>query len=380
MELAQEKRILLAGGGSGGHLYPLLAVAEAIKKIAQAEGQNISLYYFGPTDERATILSQAGVRMRFIASGKFRRYFSLQNILDIPKFFLSVIQVFWKTFWLMPDAIFSKGGPGALPVIFAGWFYRVPILIHESDAAPGITTLISSPFAKRIALSFEITSKYFNAAKVFLSGNPVRADLLESRPEQRASKEEFGFKPDEPLTLILGGSLGSQRINEFVVVNLPEILAITQVLHQTGKENFEDVKKLSQAELLEMPVRGELESRYEPIPYFESNFKTAYAAADLVVSRAGSGTIFEIAALGKPSIIIPLFESANDHQRLNAFEFAKTGAAVVIEENNLLPGIFANQLKAILGNQESINKMSAAAYQFFKPKAAELIAQEILKI
>ena len=180
--------------------------------------------------------------------------------------------------------------------------------------------------------------------------------------------------------LILGGSLGSQRINEFILPLLKELLHDTQVLHQTGFANYEEVKKLSQAALLDVSAGEELRTRYQAFPYLERDMRVALAAADLVVTRAGASNIFEIAAYGKPAILIPLLESANDHQRVNAYEFSKTGAAIVIEEPNLLPGIFLSQVKELLGNQNALRSMAKASLGFFRSNAAELISQEILKL
>ncbi len=371
-------KILLTGGGSGGHVYPFLAVAEALQKIAAEKGATASLSYLGPKDEYAEALKPAGIKVRGIVSAKFRRYGSIQNLLDVPKFAIGLVEALIKIFFMMPDAIFSKGGTGALPVILAGWFYRIPIIIHESDATPGLTNKISARFAARIAVSFEKALDYFDTKKTALTGTPVRSNLLQNLPAQASAKETIGFDPQKPLTLIVGGSQGSQRINEFIVTNLPAIIKETQILHQTGVGNYVQIEMLSRAALGGLAPRAGEKKIYFPAPYFGDDYKTALAAADLVVSRAGSGTISEIAAFGKPSILIPLEESANDHQRANAYEFSKTGAAVTIEESNLLPAVFINQIRSLLNHAEATQKMSAAARAFFKPDASEVIAREIL--
>lgn len=375
-------RILLTGGGSGGHVYPLLAVAESLQKIMQRgdAATELELVYIGPKDKYAELMAEKGIKMQLISAGKIRRYASgiLGNILDIPRFFLGLIQAFWKMFWLMPDAIFSKGGTGAFPVVLAAWFYRVPVMIHDSDAVPGLTNLLSSRFAWRIAVSFEAAKKYFNPYKTILTGNPVRAELLERKYPQEKAKETLGFHADAPLILVLGGSQGAQRINDFIILALKDILAKTQILHQTGRVNYMEVKNLSQAALLDMPAKTEAASRYKAVSYLEDDMAIALSAADIVVARAGSSSIFEIAAFGKPAILIPLLESANNHQRANAYEFAEAGAAAVIEEKNLQPAIFIHELANILNNPEKADKMSKASAAFFKPEAADVIAKEIL--
>ncbi len=374
-------RILLTGGGSGGHVYPLLAVADALRKSAVEKNIPLELRYLGPLDEWSVALKDADVEMSSLVSGKIRRYFSLLNLLDIPKFFMGVIEAFIKVFWHMPDAIFSKGGSGALPVVFAGWFYRIPILIHESDAAPGLTNLASAPFASRIAVTFERAAHYFTARKTVAVGTPLRAALLADRVDNVAAKRELGFETDRPLIFVEGGSQGSRRINEFLMVALKDIIGTAQVLHQTGAANYADISKLARAVLINVPLKAETESRYRAVAFLDAEqMAQALSAADLVVARAGSGNISEIAAFGKPSILIPLRESANDHQKTNAYAFAKTGAAAVIEEANLLPGIFVNQIKAILGNPQLMEKMSAASAAFGKRGAAEAIADELLRM
>jgi UDP-N-acetylglucosamine--N-acetylmuramyl-(pentapeptide) pyrophosphoryl-undecaprenol N-acetylglucosamine transferase len=264
----------------------------------------------------------------------------------------------------MPSVIFSKGGTGALSVVLAGWFYRIPIIIHESDTIPGLTNLLSKYFATRIGVSFKQTLQYFPLKKTALVGNPVRTTLVVKHYEQSTAKEGLGFKGNIPLVLVLGGSQGSRRINNFIELNLPQLLLETQILHQTGKANIEEVKKLSHVELLSMP-KGTILHRYEPVGFLEDDLPLAYAAADIVVTRAGAGALFEIAAFGKPAIVIPLPESGNNHQRVNAYEFAKIGGAIVIEEGNLFPGVFLSQVKSLLKSYIDLDAMGKASHSFF---------------
>lgn len=372
-------RIVLAGGGTGGHIYPLLAVTDALKNIAQKKDISLQLYYLGPHGDYDELLKTHGLTLRRIASAKIRRYSILRSIVDVPRFALSLLQAIIQLFRIMPDAIFSKGGPGAFPVVFAGWIYRIPSLIHESDAVPGVANRLSSIFAYRIAVGFEHGLQSFRPEKTAWVGNPVRPGLIEGKPDQKIAKESLGFKGLEPLVVILGGSQGSQRLNEFVLTNLQEFLTLSQVLHQTGKRNYEETAKLAQIALREIPPVISSDHRYQASAFFDDNLKSVLAAADVIVGRAGAGSVTEIAAFGKPAILIPLEESANDHQRENAFEFAKSGGAVVIEENNLLPTVFFEQLKLIL-SPEQLQKMRVASAAFFKPGAAELIAEELLAL
>ncbi|MBI2034054.1 MAG: UDP-N-acetylglucosamine--N-acetylmuramyl-(pentapeptide) pyrophosphoryl-undecaprenol N-acetylglucosamine transferase [Candidatus Liptonbacteria bacterium] len=364
-------KIVLTGGGSGGHVYPLIAIVEATRRVALREKRLVELHYLGPKDEWSERLKSSDVQIHSIMGAKLRRYFSLLNFFDFFNFFIGLFQALGKLLFLMPDIIFSKGGTGSLAVVLVGWVYRIPVIIHESDAIPGFTNLISAKFAAKICVSFEAALTHFNPKKTILTGNPIRDEILEDRVMQRDAKELLGFNSKETLTLILGGSQGSERINNFILSNLEAILKETQVLHQTGKNNYSEIERLSKA--LD-------KSRYKIAPYLEKELKITLAAADLVISRAGSGVIFEAAAFGKPMVLIPLKESANDHQRVNAYEVAKTGAAIVIEEQNLLGTIFLNQLRQVISNREVLNKMSAAARQFFKTDAAEAITKEIFEL
>ncbi len=371
-------RIVLTGGGSGGHTYPLVAVAESLRRLANANSIDLSISYLGPKDQWSALLEGYGIKVRYILGAKVRRYASLLNLLDVPKFFISIVQALFKLFWLMPDAVFSKGGPGALAVVCAAWFYRIPVVIHESDAVPGFTNRISARFAKRVAVSFDRALAYFDPRKVVWTGHPVREEILADNLTAIAAKESLHFMGDEPLLLVLGGSQGSQRINEFIVLILKDIIREVQILHQTGAAHIEDIKKLAAAALADPAFSEEVKAHYRPVGYLDDHaMRAALTAADLVVARAGSN-VFEIAAFGKPAILFPLPEAANNHQRVNAYEFAKSGGALVIEEQNLLPDIFLTQLRSVLKNPVRMNQMALGSAKFFKKGAAEEIATEVL--
>lgn len=374
-------RILLTGSGSGGHIYPLISVVNELKKTALANNLETDLHYMGPkSDFTNQLLAVGQIEIHPIAGAKVRRYFSIGNLLDGPKFIFSLFQAISKMFWIMPDVTFSKGGTGAFPVVFASWFFKIPVIIHESDAVPGITNLMSAKFSQRIAVSFEKTAAYFDPKKTAWVGTPTREELLIAPTEQSAAKEQLHFLAQEPLLLILGGSQGSKRINDFVLTNLSELIKITQILHQTGHANIVETKSLSRAALSETAISEEIRHRYEAIAYLEEELAYALSAADLIVSRAGSSAIFEIAAFGKPAILIPLKESANDHQKMNAFEFAAGGGGVVIEEENLLPHIFLNQIQTLLKDKVTLEQMAIASKKFYRAGAAKTIAEEILKL
>jgi UDP-N-acetylglucosamine--N-acetylmuramyl-(pentapeptide) pyrophosphoryl-undecaprenol N-acetylglucosamine transferase len=367
------KRILLTGGGTGGHITPLLAVADEIKKTNFAD---LEVFYVGPKSRWFQDFESRDIRPYRIALSKLRRYFSLLNLIDVPKFFFSLIQALFRLYVLMPDAVFSKGGPGAFAVVLAARFYMIPIVIHDSDSVPGLTTRLSAKFAKRIGIAFESAAGYFDSKKIFLSGNPIRAELAEGG---QAAKSELGFETNEPLIFVWGGSQGAARINRFIFENLELFLRKYQIFHQVGENNLEETQAVVGEILKGFPEENQ--RRYKPIPFLDVRaLKTALGAADLVLARASASPIFEIAAFGKPSILIPLEESAGDHQRVNAYEYSKTGAAIVIEEANLTPNLVYSQIENILEDKNKYEAMAVAAKKFSRPEAAKIIAGEILKL
>jgi UDP-N-acetylglucosamine--N-acetylmuramyl-(pentapeptide) pyrophosphoryl-undecaprenol N-acetylglucosamine transferase len=204
----------------------------------------------------------------------------------------------------------------------------------------------------------------------------VRQALFAHPTTKELAKETLGFDPAKPLVLIVGGSQGAERINNFIIANLKIIIGEAQVFHQTGPANIGEVKRLSDAVILETSF----ENRYEAVGYLDdTNMSLALTAADLAVSRAGSTALFEFGAFGVPAILIPLESGSNGHQRMNAYDFTKNGAGVVIEEENLFPGIFLTEFKKIIDDPDLRQKMSAAAKQFFVPNATEAIVDGILQ-
>ncbi|MBI4991884.1 MAG: UDP-N-acetylglucosamine--N-acetylmuramyl-(pentapeptide) pyrophosphoryl-undecaprenol N-acetylglucosamine transferase [Candidatus Harrisonbacteria bacterium] len=377
-------RVLLAGGGTGGHIYPLIAVAGELKTLAEPYGITLDMRYFGSARGYAEDIINSDIDFVPIISSKLRRYWTPLNLIDIPKFFLSLIQLLWKLFWFMPDVVFSKGGPGALAIILVSRFYLIPVVIHESDTIPGLTNSISGKLAKKIFLAFASTDEYFPKKDVEVIGNPVReflfqqiADLEPAGDKALAeAKKLLGFDSSQPLLLIIGGSQGAERLNNFVLESLEVFIKDFQILHQVGITNYDNYKK--EFEFLAKDWDENLKKRYHFVPFFQDNMGIALTAADFAISRSGAGSIFELAAFGKPAILIPLPESANDHQRENAYNYAHIGAAIVIEEANLLSHLIMDELNKLFKNPELLQKMSDAARSFYRPDAATIIAKYLL--
>ncbi|MEX0689943.1 MAG: UDP-N-acetylglucosamine--N-acetylmuramyl-(pentapeptide) pyrophosphoryl-undecaprenol N-acetylglucosamine transferase [Candidatus Paceibacterota bacterium] len=369
------KKILLTGGGTGGHIYPLLAVAE---KIASITDQDFEVDYIGPKGALNKPFQEIGIRMHSITPAKFRRYFDIKNLIDIPKFIFSLFEACFKLFFIMPDIIFSKGGPGSLAVVLASKFYFIPVIIHESDVIPSLTSRATSKVAKRIAISFEETGKYFPSSKVFLSGNPIREKIKEHWMDQESAKEYFDFNPKKPLMLVLGGSQGAETINNFIISALDLITEEFQIYHQVGDRHLENMVTQSKYFLKNKP---EKEANYKVVGSLNAqDMKVAFNASDIVLSRSGAGGIFETALFKKPAILIPLPISGNDHQRANAYAYSGAGAAIVIEEANLKPSIVVREALSIISNEERLNQMTQAAEKFSDRDASELIVREMLNL
>lgn len=371
-------RILLTGGGSGGHIFPLVSIARGLKKIAEKERiYDLEIIYFGPDGFARKLFEDELVKIKILRTGKVRRYWSLLNIFDPLLTLQAIIFAVWELLWLYPDVIFSKGGYGSFPVVLASRIFRIPLIIHESDAVPGKVNNFAKKFASRIAISFPESAKYFPGGKIASTGNPVRREIFGGDKELAISI--FSLGGIKPVVLILGGSLGAQKINETVILMINKLAKIAEIIHQTGEKNFKDVKGEGMVELMNSPQ--EEKDRWHPVSFLnELELRAAYLVADVIISRAGSGGIFEIAASGKPSILIPLSNSAQNHQRENAYAYARSGACVVMEEDNLTPNLLYQEIEKLLTQPEETQELINAAKKFAKPDAAEIIAQEIIDL
>ncbi|MEK7599000.1 MAG: undecaprenyldiphospho-muramoylpentapeptide beta-N-acetylglucosaminyltransferase [Patescibacteria group bacterium] len=368
-------KILLAGGGTGGHFYPIVAVVRALKKIAEEEAFiNMELTYFSDQPFDANMLREEGVRFVSVSAGKMRRYFSFLNFIDFFKTILGIFQAIIAIYADMPDVVFAKGAYASFPALLAARLFRIPVIIHESDIAPGFVNSWAAKFAKRIAISFPESIKYFPESKTALVGNPVRSRILGGNLNE--AREIFGID-SAPVILALGGSQGAQKINNVILDILPDMLSEAVIIHQCGPKNLDSVSKQS----LVILEKNEFKDRYRLYGFInEDDLRSASCAASLIISRAGAGAIFEIAAWGKPSILIPIADSPQDHQRQNAYNYARTGAAAVIEENNLAPHILIAEIKKILSDKTRQISMNKAAAAFAKIDAAEKIARQIVDL
>jgi len=371
-------KIVLAGGGSGGHFYPLIAVAEELR--ATAEEKNIlrlELYYFAHTQYDQKALFDNQISYRFVPAGKMRRYFSFENFIDIFRTGFGFFVALFKLFMIYPDVVFSKGGFPAVPVVLAAKVLRIPVIVHESDTIPGRANKLTARYADRIAISFKEAFQHFDPTKTALVGHLTRREVR--RPVYEGAFEYLKLNPGIPTIFIMGGSQGAKLINETLLSALPKLLQKYQIIHQTGTKNFEEVSQ--QAQVIMEKDLTLLEDRYRPFGYLNPlALRMCAGAAALVVSRAGASSISEIAWWGNPAILIPITDSNGDHQRKNAFSYAGTGAATVIEEKNLTPEIFIREIQHIIDNVELQNNMKKATESSRYENAAKTIASELIAI
>lgn len=306
------KKIILTGGGTAGHVTPNLALIPGLLE------RGYEIRYIGSYNgiERK-LIENAGIPYDGISSGKLRRYFDLKNFTDpfrVIKGYAEAIHLMRK---YRPDVVFSKGGFVSVPVVLAAKHFKIPTIIHESDMTPGLANKICIPSAAKVCCNFPETLQYLPKDKAVLSGSPIRGELLEG--DRLTGLQYAGLSANKPVILVIGGSLGSVAVNKAVRSILPKLLEMYQVIHICGKGNLD-----------ESLIGQEGYVQYE---YVDAPLRHLFAAADLIVSRAGANSICEILALRKPHILIPLSAAASrGDQILNARSFEKQGFSTVLEE------------------------------------------------
>lgn len=371
-------KVVFTGGGSGGHFYPIIAVAQEINEIAKRERlATLEMFYISTEPYNEGLLFDNNIIFKRVPAGKRRRYFSPLNFLDIFKTIWGILVGTWTLFQIYPDVVFAKGGYATFPTLIAARVLRIPVFIHESDTVPGRVNKWAGKFAKRIATGFPETLESYQkyADKVAYTGNPVRKEIQHPVPE--GAHEFLKLEPTIPTILVIGGSQGAEAINDNLMDALPELVERYQIIHQTGESKLEQVAEMSRASLFESKKKD----RYKMFPYLNTlALRMAAGASSIVISRAGAGAISEISSWGVPSIIIPISDTNGDHQRKNAFSYARAGACSVVEEKNLTHHIIVSEVQRLIDNKEAREKMSEAAKAFSKYDAGEKIAEEIIRI
>ena len=373
-------RVIVTGGGTGGHVSPAVAVITHLRERSQTEGWALHLLYIGSvTGVERRVMAEMGVPYVPVATGKLRRYLSPHTPVDLlVRLPLGVVQAVRVVRRFDPDVIFSTGGYVCVPTIIAGWLLGVPSLTHEQTALVGLANRIAGRFATRVAISYAQSARYFRADKVILTGNPVRPSILSGEAARAASL--FGFDPHVPTVYITGGAQGSHAINMAVRDALPALLECCQVVHQCGEGpdgTGADLRALQQAcEALPPSLRA----RYAVRAYVGDELGDVYAWAALVVGRAGAGTVNELANIGKPSVLIPLPGAAGGEQEANARALERSGGAVILLQKDLTPQTLTEVVCALVANPRRLAAMREGARRLAMPGAAEAIAQELLRL
>ena len=354
----KQKSIILTGGGTAGHV----SLNQAIIPTLISEGYNV--HYIGSNDgiEKELITqSFPDVPYHSISSGKLRRYFSMKNFTDPFKVLAGVGQAFSVIRKVKPTMIFSKGGFVSVPVVIAAKLAKIPVVIHESDVTPGLANKIALPFASHIFTIFQDTLKYLPSDKATCTGSIVREQLFKGNALK--GKKLCGFTDDKKVLLVMGGSLGSVVLNDSLRSNLPEILATYNVIHLCGKENVDTTLD---------SLKG-----YKQFGYVTNELPDLLHAADLVVSRAGSNSIFEFLALEKPMLLIPLSAAkSRGDQILNANIFERQGFAHVLEEEMLSKSTFMKAINTLAKRSpEYIEAMKKAESPKTPDEMVKLITQ-----
>lgn len=322
------KKILFTGGGSAGHVTPNLALIE------HARQQGYDVGYIGSYDgiERA-IIERIDIPYYPIASGKLRRYFSLKNFIDpfkVLRGFFQACSIFQRE---KPGLLFSKGGFVSLPVVIAARFSGVPVVAHESDLSPGLTNRLSLPFVKTLCLTFpEALNHVKTKAKLVVTGTPVRKEFFSASAER--GREFLGFNTNKKIVMIIGGGLGAASLNDVVWQSIEPLTKQFQVVHVCGKGK---IKKIN--------VRN-----YRSFEYLHDELFDIMAACDIVVSRSGANSLYELIALKKPHILIPLKQGSRGDQVLNARYFETLGLSTVLPQEGLTGGVLLTALQTLNGH------------------------------
>ncbi|HJT56392.1 MAG TPA: undecaprenyldiphospho-muramoylpentapeptide beta-N-acetylglucosaminyltransferase [Ktedonobacteraceae bacterium] len=369
-------RVLVSGGGTGGHVYPALAVATQLRTEYAAE-----VLFLGSDDGLETeLVPAAGFRLATVRAGKLRRYIARETVTGILRVPVGMLQAINIVRTFRPQVAFTSGGYVAVPAGLAARLNGVPLLMHQQDVPPNLSNRLVAPLATRISVAFADSRAYFPARKTLQLGNPIREAMLDVRqlPPSEA-RGTLGFEKDVPLLLVTGGSQGARHLNQVVCQALPELLEHCQVLQISGKELFNETNELADTMLANLDEATR--KHYRLVAYLNAEMPMALQAAEVVLCRSGASTLSELAVLGKPSILVPLPPAiGSSPQEANAAMFGRKQAAEVIKDSDLKPELLVERVKYIIASVTRIELMMNAARSFAKPLATQEIAAEIVKI
>ncbi len=370
----QPLRLIIAGGGTGGHVLPAVAVIEEIRR----RDLDVDILWIGSHDgvER-DIAATNQIDFRAIQTGKLRRYLSGKTVVDAFRIPIGTAQAWRHVRTFGPDAIYSTGGAVSVPTVVAG-SRSAPILTHEQTAQIGIANRTSARFADVFAVTFDDTVPLAEQIHkhVVVTGNPVRSSLTGGSSERGYA--HFGLAADLPVVYVTGGARGATPINDRLEPVLPRLLEKMQIVHQVGPATANgDAAKLRSLREMWSP---EIQKRYVVEEFIGAEIADLYAITNLVIGRAGAGTITELSFMGFPSILLPLPGTWGDEQRKNARVLENVGASVTLEQDDATPERFATEIETLISDPGLRQNMSEAARSRSRPDAAALLVDELLKL
>lgn len=370
-------RIVFTGGGTGGHFYPIIAIAEAIERISEEKHLlEPQLFYLGPTPFDPAALAEHDIEYRSSPAGKMRRHGFL-NPLDFLRTGFGVLRSIMQLFSIYPDVVFSTGGYAAFPTLLAARILAIPVVIYDADAEPGRVTRWSARFARWIGVAHpdaavKLPETY--RAKIATVGHPIREEIR--MPAKEGAHEYLKLDPSVPTLFFMGGSQGAQALNNVILDALPDLVSKYNVIHQAGSANLEEVRGIA-GEILRSKPHGE---RYRAFGLLNTlAMRMAAGISELVIARAGSGTIFEVASWGIPAILIPIPLDVSHDQTENAFSYMRRGAAIVIEQKNLTPHVLTAEIDRLMQATDKRAGMQAAAKRFSSQDSAHKVAIILLE-
>ncbi len=365
-------RIVVTGGGSGGHANPAIAFIEGWRE-KQVDTSPEFHYVGSHTGVESRLAAARNVPYHPIATGKLRRYISLRNLSDAFRVAAGMLQALALLARLRPDAVFSTGGFVSVPVVAAARLLGIPILAHEQTVSSGLANRIASRLANRVAISFASSARFFPEEKVVLTGIPLRRSLFEGKAV--AFYAATGLEPAPPLVYVTGGAQGSRVLNEAVAAILPRLLEVACVAHQCGQHPSYDALAMMREAAAKLPP--ESSRRYFFFDYLDRGLGDLMAATTLLVGRAGAGTVCEAMALELPAILVPLATSAGDEQRKNARLLVDAGQALTIEEAELDGPRLLEAVSSLVTDPARLDAMRQGARGLFVPGAVERLIAEV---
>ena len=388
-ETLRPLRILLTGGGTGGHVGPALAVAQMLRQIADVPP--VLCYVGSGHGIEARLAGEAGIPFVSVATGKLRRssrgplgLLSGDNLKDFGRVPQGVGQALQAVKAFAPDVVFATGGYVSVPPVLAAGLLRVPVLTHEQTVTVGLANQIAGRIAARIALSFEGALDDLPPPlrkKAFVTGNPVRTVIFDGDTARARSRFGFSDTPALPTVYVTGGAQGSRIVNRAVEAALPDLVKFCRVLHQCGRQPENQEQDLPRLQAAQEALPPEHRGRYHVTPFVQTDeIGDAYALCDLLVARAGAGTVTEACALGLPALFIPLVPTGGDEQTRNAQRSVSVGAAEILRQINCDGPALTDAVRGLLFDMPRREAMGAAAKTLARPHAARDLAEAVLAL